>query len=175
MNAYQRGQELLCGGYSSYTPTGKSYFAKAGRYGKVPHEGDIIYFYTSSLGRISHVGIVAAVQLRNGLYHLDAIEGNTAAGIQFERDGGSVALKHYEFLPAQVGAPNRIDGFGTPAFAQRRAARSSYWLLHAARSAMSRRQATGILMSPAQIPERRTTRSTAPGTDSTLRSGVRCS
>lgn len=115
MNGYQAGQKLLCGGYSAYTPTGKSFFVKLKRYGKTPHEGDVVYFYTSGLGRISHVGIVVTAQLKNGMYTIETIEGNTAAGV-FERDGGAVALKKYEFLPGQVGAPNRIDGFGTPQF-----------------------------------------------------------
>lgn len=115
MNAYQRGQKLLCGGYSSYTPTGKSYFVKQKRFGTVPHYGDIVYFYTSSLGRVSHVGIVESVGYKNGLYSIMTIEGNTNAGA-FERDGGNVSRKTYEFLPSQVGGKNRINGFGTPDF-----------------------------------------------------------
>ena len=35
-NSYAAGKKLLCGGYSEYTPTGKSHFLKAGRYGKEP-------------------------------------------------------------------------------------------------------------------------------------------
>ena len=68
MTNYQRGQRLLCGDYSSYTPTGSSYFKKAGRWGTTPHAGDIIYFYTASLGRISHVGIVESAQYANGVW-----------------------------------------------------------------------------------------------------------
>lgn len=116
MTNYERGKALLFGSYSSYTPTGSDFFKKAGRWGLVPHPGDIIYFYTSSLGRISHVGIVESVQKANGIYLIDAIEGNTAAGTNFERDGGCVALKHYDPTPGQIGGKNRIAGFGTPRF-----------------------------------------------------------
>lgn len=116
MTNYQRGQRLLCGDYSSYTPTGSSYFKKAGRWGTTPHAGDIIYFYTANLGRISHVGIVESAQYANGVWLIDAIEGNTAAGTNFERDGGCVAVKHYDPTPRQIGGKNRIAGFGTPMF-----------------------------------------------------------
>lgn len=116
MTNYQRGQRLLCGDYSSYTPTGSSYFKKAGRWGATPHAGDIIYFYTANLGRISHVGIVESAQYANGVWLIDAIEGNTAAGTNFERDGGCVAMKHYDPTPGQIGGKNRIAGFGSPLF-----------------------------------------------------------
>ena len=116
MTNYQRGQRILCGDYSSYTPTGSSYFKKAGRWGTTPHAGDIIYFYTANLGRISHVGIVESAQYANGVWLIDAIEGNTAAGTNFSRDGGCVAMKHYDPTPGQIGGKNRIAGFGTPLF-----------------------------------------------------------
>lgn len=116
MTSYERGQKLLRGDYSSYTPTGSSYFKRYNHWRRDPHEGDIVYFYTSSLGRISHVGIVSAAQYANGVWLIDTIEGNTNAGVNFERDGGCVALKHYDFLPSQVGGTNRIAGFGIPDF-----------------------------------------------------------
>lgn len=116
MTNYEAGEKLLCGGYSSYTPTGSSYFKKAGRWGYTPHAGDVIYFYTSSLGRISHVGIVVEATYANGIWLIDAVEGNTNAGVHFERDGGCVALKHYDPTPGQIGGKNRIAGFGTPLF-----------------------------------------------------------
>lgn len=114
-NSYQRGEKLLCGGYSSYTPTGRSYFVKQGRFGNVPHYGDVVYFYTSNMGRVSHVGIVESVDRSNDVYTIYTIEGNTNAGA-FERDGGNVARKKYEFMLSQVGGKNRINGFGTPDF-----------------------------------------------------------
>lgn len=116
MNDFEAGKKLLCGNYSAYTPTGKSYFVKAGRWSKTPHVGDVVYFYSSSLGRVAHVGIVVDVQFSNGLYHIGTYEGNTNAGVLYERDGGEYAYKTYEFLPSQVGGANRINGFGTPMF-----------------------------------------------------------
>lgn len=61
-NAYARGQKLLCGDYSQYTPTGKSYFVKKGRWFTVPKRGDIVYFYYSSLGRVGHVAGAVVVE-----------------------------------------------------------------------------------------------------------------
>lgn len=61
-NAYARGQQLLCGDYSQYTPTGKSYFVKKGRWFTVPKRGDVVYFYYSSLGRVGHVAGAVVVE-----------------------------------------------------------------------------------------------------------------
>lgn len=116
MTAYEAGKKLLRGDYTSYTPTGAGWFKKAGFFSTVPTVGAVVYFYTSSLGRISHVGIVDSVTFKNGLYTISTIEGNTAAGTNFSRDGGCVAVKKYEFLPSQVGGTNRMAGFGIPAF-----------------------------------------------------------
>ena len=116
MNAYQAGQVLLCGDYSCYTPTGKSFFQKNKRWFTDPASGDVVYFYTSSMGRVSHVGIVYTALYSNGTWSITTIEGNTAAGKTFERDGGEVAIKSYNFTPRQVGGTNRINGFGRPLF-----------------------------------------------------------
>ena len=48
-NAYLAGKKLLRGDYSSYTPTGASYFKHAGAWYSVPVPGDVVYFYNSSL------------------------------------------------------------------------------------------------------------------------------
>ena len=117
MTNYERGQKLLCGDYSSYTPTGSGYFKRKDRWTTTsPKAGDIIYFYTSSLGRISHVGIVVEAEYANGIWLLTTIEGNTAAGTNFERDGGCVAIKHYDPTPGQIGGTNRVAGFGRPLY-----------------------------------------------------------
>lgn len=118
-NAYKKGMYVLCtSSYTAYTPTGKNNFVRAGRYGKIPHVGDVVYFYTSSLGRISHTGIVVTVKhnIFNGVYSIETIEGNTSAGKSFSRDGGEVAKKSYSFTLSQVGGTNRVNGFGTPKF-----------------------------------------------------------
>ena len=116
MNAYQAGQVLLCGGYSSYTPTGKSYFQKLKRWFTDPKIGDVVYFYTASLGRVSHVGLVASAELKDSVWTIFTIEGNTAAGTTFERDGGEVAIKKYSFAIGSVGGTHRINGFGRPQY-----------------------------------------------------------
>ena len=61
-SSFVAGQQLLRGNYSQYTVTGKGYFVRAGAYSKVPHAGDIIYFYSKEKGRVAHVGIVEDVK-----------------------------------------------------------------------------------------------------------------
>lgn len=116
MTNFQRAQKLLRGDVSAYTPEGKSYFIKAGLYGKTPAVGSIVYFYSSSLGRVSHVGLVTSVTKSGSNYFIKVVEGNTAAGTTFSRDGGEAAIKSYSFTESQVGGVNRINGFGTPAY-----------------------------------------------------------
>lgn len=113
---YSKGKKLLCGGYTSYTPAGKALFVKSGRWYTTPQRGDIIYFYTSSLGRVSHVGLVIEVKKTGITYHIKTIEGNTSATKYFERNGGCVAVKSYSFTEKQVGGKNRINGFGRPRY-----------------------------------------------------------
>ena len=116
-NAYSAGKKLLCGGYSEYTPTGKAYFVKNNRYGKVPHIGDIAYFYHASAGRVAHVGIVIAVEKDGNSYSIKTVEGNTSTQA-YERNGGGVAIKAYKFTVSDVGGVHRINGFGTPRFSE---------------------------------------------------------
>lgn len=110
------GKTLLRHDYSQFTPAGKNYFVRAGAYGNIPHRGDVVYFYSNSLKRVAHVGIVATVQKQRDLYIIYVVEGNTSAGLSFNRNGGVVALKQYTFTTSEVGHGNRIDGFGTPNF-----------------------------------------------------------
>lgn len=114
-NSYVAGKKLLCGGYSEYTPTGKSYFVKAERYGKEPKIGAIVYFYHTSQARVTHVGIVISVDKNNGKYTIKTVEGNTSSEA-FERNGGAVAIKSYTFTAEEVGGLRRINGFGYPTF-----------------------------------------------------------
>ena len=109
------GKKLLRGGYSQYTLTGKGYFVQAGAYSKVPHAGDMIYFYSKEKGRVAHVGIVEDAMKLGDTYIIHTIEGNTSA-VAFERNGGGVARKEYRFKDSEVGGTNRINGFGTPLF-----------------------------------------------------------
>ena len=118
MTNYERLCRLLCGGPTAYTPSGAAQWKKAGRYGKTPSVGSFVYFYSSSMGRVSHVELVVAAGMKNGLYYMDTIGGNTGAGKNETtfRDGGKCIRKSYEFLPSQVGGANRINGFGYPLF-----------------------------------------------------------
>lgn len=116
MTNYQAGQYMLYGDYTAYTPSGKAYFKKAGRYGKAPKLGAFVYFFKADRGDVGHVEIVTEVKYLNGMYYVRTVGGNTNAD-PYERDGGKVAEKSYEFLPSQVGGGNRIDGFGYPLFA----------------------------------------------------------
>ena len=114
MNSYQRGQKLLGGGYTSFTVDGKGFFVKHGRYYKEPMRGDIVYFYSSVKKRVAHVGIVIEVtKLKSGQYTIKTVEGNTSSAPGVVRNGGSVAIKTYTFIP---GKDRTIDGFGRPFF-----------------------------------------------------------
>ena len=115
-NAYEAGKRLLLGGYSQYTPTGKSNFVHNGCYEKVPKLGAIIYFYSSKMGRVCHVGGVVEVNQTGNRYNIKTVEGNTSSGSGFDRNGGCVAIKEYSFNLSEVGDKNRINGFGYPNF-----------------------------------------------------------
>lgn len=118
MTNYERLCKLLCGPPTAYTPGGVAQWKKAGRYGKEPRVGSLMYFYSVSMRRVSHVEAVISAVMRNGLWIVDAIGGNTGAGSNETsfRDGGKCIWKHYEFLPSQVGGTNHINGFGYPVF-----------------------------------------------------------
>ena len=113
--SFTSGKKLLRGGYTQFTVSGKSYFVQNGAYGKTPHAGDIVYFYSTEKNRVAHVGIVEDVKKNTDTYVIHTIEGNTSAKA-FERNGGGVARKEYKFKESDVGGTNRINGFGTPSF-----------------------------------------------------------
>lgn len=106
-----KGKKLLCGAYSSYTPTGSGYFKKANRWYVVPEPGDVVYFYNSSLKRIGHVGGVISVDTAKKTF--TTVEGNSS-GSEFTCNGGCVASHTYSY--AVVGGTNRVQGFGRPVF-----------------------------------------------------------
>lgn len=100
------GGELYC-----YTPSGAAAFRKIGRYirrgqGR-PQAGDVVFFWSSSKGRIGHTGIVEKV---SGSY-VYTIEGNTSGGSSLVTNGGGVAAKKYALTSAY------IDGYGRPDYA----------------------------------------------------------
>lgn len=100
-------KQLLCGGLHCYTPSGANYFKKKGRYIKrgsgKPKVGDVIFFYSSSKGRIGHVGIVYKVS-GSTVY---TIEGNTSGANTLITNGGGVKKKSYSM------SSTYIDGYGS--------------------------------------------------------------
>lgn len=109
-------KKLLCqtnsGNYmTGYTPEGAQYFKNAGRWYSIPEPGDVVYFYTSSMGRICHVGYVASVNKAGKTFK--TIEGNTNND-GFATNGGCVAQHEYSYT--NVGIPNRVVGFGRPGY-----------------------------------------------------------
>ena len=82
-------KKLLGGNLFSYTPTGAT--RMKAKKGVKPKPGDVVFFYSSSMGRISHVGLVIAVD-RSRFY---TIEGNTSSDPGVVRNGGSVNQKSY--------------------------------------------------------------------------------
>ena len=100
-------KQLLCGGLHCYTPSGANYFKKKGSYIKrgsgKPKVGDVIFFYSTSKGRIGHVGIVRKVS-GNTVY---TIEGNTSGANTLITNGGGVKKKSYSM------GSSYIDGYGS--------------------------------------------------------------
>lgn len=96
-------KQLLCGGFSGYTPTSVGYFKMKGQYHKNnPQPGDQIFFHNGT--RIYHTGIVYKVTLAK----VYTIEGNTSSGSAVEANGGGVFCKEYYL------SNTRIDGYGRP-------------------------------------------------------------
>lgn len=109
-------KKLLCqtnsGNYmTGYTPEGAQYFKNAGRWFTTPEPGDVIYFYSSSKGRICHVGYVESVDRTTKTVH--TIEGNTNSD-GFTTNGGCVARHSYDYT--KIGGGNRVNGFGRPLY-----------------------------------------------------------
>lgn len=97
--------------FTNYTPTGSDAFKKRGRYIKrgkgTPKRGDVIYFYSSSKGRIGHVGIVYKVSGKT----VYTIEGNTSGASSLITNGGGVRKKSYSM------SSSYIDGYGSVDYA----------------------------------------------------------
>lgn len=97
--------------FTNYTPTGSDAFKKRGRYIKrgkgTPKRGDVIYFYSTSKGRIGHVGIVYKVSGKT----VYTIEGNTNGASSLITNGGGVRKKSYSM------SSSYIDGYGSVDYA----------------------------------------------------------
>lgn len=81
-------KKLLGGNLFSYTPTGAT---RMGAKHRTPKPGDVVFFYSSKMGRISHVGLVTDVDATR----FYTIEGNTSSDPGVVRNGGSVNQKSY--------------------------------------------------------------------------------
>ena len=105
------GAKKLLYVFTNYTPTGSDAFKKRGRYIKrgkgTPKRGDVIYFYSTSKGRIGHVGIVYKVSGKT----VYTIEGNTSGASSLITNGGGVRKKSYSM------SSSYIDGYGSVDYA----------------------------------------------------------
>jgi surface antigen len=89
----------------AYTPAGAAWFQSRGQWSRTPKIGSLVYYQWSGMGRISHVGIVEAVNSDGSWI---AIEGNTDGG--GSRTGGKVMRQRRVSLGS-------LGGFGHPAYA----------------------------------------------------------
>jgi len=108
-----------------YTPAGAQAFIKSGAWqmaeAATPEAGDIAYFDFPSDGvdRISHVGIVVAVNTDGTV---DVVEGNTSSDKKGDqRNGGECCLKNRAYKKKNGSKLRRsqtvgIVGFGRPSF-----------------------------------------------------------
>lgn len=92
--------EKLIYTFTNYTPTGSDAFKKRGRYIRrgqsTPQPGDVVYFYSSSKGRIGHVGIVYKVSASK----VYTIEGNASDGVN---------KKSYNLTNSYIDGYGRVD------------------------------------------------------------------
>lgn len=97
-----KARELLCGGFSAYTPISAQYYKDKKQWYGLPERGDQVFFKNSV--RICHTGIVTTVS-DDMIY---TIEGNTSNSSAVIANGGMVCEKSYPL--SHVG----IAGFGRP-------------------------------------------------------------
>ena len=82
----------------------RSYFNKQGHLHDAPEPGDQVFFWSSDMSKISHTGLVVAVDGE----HIQTIEGNTSGGSDVIPNGGAVCKKSYSL------GYHRIAGYGCP-------------------------------------------------------------
>ncbi|SDW47215.1 Peptidoglycan-binding (PGRP) domain of peptidoglycan hydrolases-containing protein [Lachnospiraceae bacterium KHCPX20] len=95
-----KAKQLLGGNLFAYTPAGATMLGAKAR---KPIVGDLVFFYSIKMGRISHVGIVTDV----GKNYFYTIEGNTSGDPGVIRNGGAVNQKRYplNYSAARFGTP----------------------------------------------------------------------
>ena len=95
-------RQLLCGGFSAYTPTSAQYYKEKNQWHTSPEPGDQVFFKNSV--RICHTGIVTKVS-KEKVY---TIEGNTSGASGVIANGGGVCEKSYNL------SYSGIAGYGRP-------------------------------------------------------------
>lgn len=91
---HDKMKKLLCGNGYHFCPTGYNNFKAKGRIYSTPKKGDVIFFWSTSLGRWSHTGIVIGVDSNGKGY--TTWEANTSSGNDIVvRNGGATCRKHY--------------------------------------------------------------------------------
>lgn len=94
-------KKLLCGDLYVYCPTGYNQFKCKGRIYDKPKVGDIVFFWSDSLGRWSHTGVVLIVDSDGKGY--TTWEANTSGGNDIVvRNGGATRKKHYTLGSGKV-------------------------------------------------------------------------
>lgn len=92
-----------CGAGCTYS---RQYYQKNGRLFNDPQPGDQIFFWSSDKSRVSHTGLVVAVDST----YVYTVEGNTSSASGVIANGGCVAQKKYKLNY------NRIAGYGRPKY-----------------------------------------------------------
>lgn len=106
----ETAKSLLYGDLFIYCPTGYNQFNNKKRIYTTPKVGDVVFFWSTSLNRWGHVGIVVGVD-SNGK-GFTTIEANTTAGNDIVvRNGGATCRKHYTLGEKKM-------AFGRPNYAE---------------------------------------------------------
>lgn len=111
VNAFglETAKKLLCGDLYIYCPTGYSNFNNKSRIYSTPQPLDVVFFWSTSLNRWGHTGIVISVDSDGKGY--TTIEANTSSGNDVVvRNGGATTVKHYTL-------GQRTEAFGRPDYA----------------------------------------------------------
>ena len=95
---------VLRGGTSASVGTFLNNFKKAGAIYNNPQPGDLVIYKNGT----SHIGIVESVNGNN----ITTIEGNTSGNSGFDRNGGVVYRKQFDYLNSD--RAKKVTGFGRP-------------------------------------------------------------
>ena len=97
----EKAKKLLYGNLFIFCPDGYNQFKAVKRIYSTPKVGDIIFFWSSSLNRWGHTGIVVGVDANGNGYTTN--EANTTSGNDIVvRNGGATCIKHYTLNSRKV-------------------------------------------------------------------------